>query len=224
MKKNIIAIYGAGGFGREVAWLAQTVSNSINNFKPVCFIDDDKKICGTKLNGLKVLSLRQAKNQYPGAYIICGIGSPAGREAAIHKAATMGFNIATLIHPRVEMSKWIKIGVGTVICSGCVLTTNITLAKHVQINLNCTIGHNVFIDDYATLAPGVHVSGYVNIGKRVYIGTGAVIINGTDDEPISIGDGSIIGAGACVIKSIPAEETWAGVPAKMIKTSNIKKR
>ncbi len=65
-------------------------------------------------------------------------------------------------------------GKGTVICAGCILTTNIKMGNHVQINLDCTIGHDVIMDDYATLAPGVHVSGYVSLGKRVYVGTGQI--------------------------------------------------
>jgi acetyltransferase-like isoleucine patch superfamily enzyme len=71
--------------------------------------------------------------------------------------------------------------------------------------------------DYTTLAPGVHVSGWAHFGKRVYVGTGAIIINGTQGEPITIGDDAIIGAGACVTKSIPIGETWVGIPAKVIK-------
>jgi len=68
--------------------------------------------------------------------------------------------------------------------------------------------------DFTTLAPGVHISGCVHLGKRVYVGTGAVIINGTQEEPIVIGDDAVIGAGACVIKSVPTGQTVVGVPAR----------
>ncbi|MBP1718669.1 MAG: sugar O-acyltransferase, sialic acid O-acetyltransferase NeuD family, partial [Deltaproteobacteria bacterium] len=108
------------------------------------------------------------------------------------------------------------IGDGTVICAGNILTTNITLGKQVQINLDCTIGHDVVMEDYVTLAPGVHVSGWVHLGNRVYVGTGAVIINGTEEAPIRIGDDAIIGAGACVIESVAKGLTVTGVPAKPV--------
>jgi serine acetyltransferase len=71
--------------------------------------------------------------------------------------------------------------------------------------------------DYTTLAPGVHVSGWVHIGKRVYVGTGAVIINGTEKVPLTIGDDTIIGAGAVVKEVIPSSVTAVGVPARVIK-------
>lgn len=67
---------------------------------------------------------------------------------------------------------------------------------------------------YTTLATGVHVSGWVYFGKRVYVGTVAVIINGTEEKPITIGDDAVIGAGACVTKSVPQGETWGGGACK----------
>jgi serine acetyltransferase len=84
----------------------------------------------------------------------------------------------------------------------------------VQINLDCTVGHDVVMGDYTTLAPGVHVSGCVRFGQRAYVGTGATIINGTQDAPLIIGDDAVIGAGACVTKSVPTGLTVVGVPAK----------
>lgn len=217
MEKEKIAIYGAGGFGREVAWLAQSVACKDKQVEVACFIDDNDKICDTIMNDIRVVSLKRAKEEYNELLVISGIGIPKIREVTMQKATLSGFRFTTLVHSRVEMSKWINIGEGTVICAGSILTTNIQLGKHVQINLDCTIGHDVVMDDYATLAPGVHISGFVRLGKRVYVGTGAVIINGSKDFPIVIGDDASIGAGTCVTKSIPSGETWAGVPARPIR-------
>jgi sugar O-acyltransferase (sialic acid O-acetyltransferase NeuD family) len=124
--------------------------------------------------------------------------------------------LATLVHPRVEKSRWVTIGSGVVICAGNILTTNITIGDNVQINLDCTVGHDVQLAEYATLAPGVHVSGCVTVGRRVYIGTGAVIINGTQQEPLTIGDDAVVGAAACVTRSVAAGATVVGVPAKAL--------
>ena len=107
-------------------------------------------------------------------------------------------------------------GRGIVICAGNILTTDITIGAHVQINLGCTIGHDVELHDYATLAPGVHVSGYVTIGRRVYIGTGATIINGSAERRLVIHDDAVVGAGACVTRSVADGLTVVGVPAKPI--------
>ncbi len=51
----------------------------------------------------------------------------------------------------------------------------------------------------------------VVIGRNVWLGCHVTVLPG-----ISIGDNAIVGAGAVVTKNIPANETWAGVPAKKI--------
>ena len=219
MKRKQIAVYGASGFGRELVWLV----HDCNTYYVVCFIDDDITKHGSILNGIPVLGLEQARKKFPNAKVVGGVGVPKTRETLIEKAARVGFDFETIIHPRVEHSQWVKIGTGSVICAGNILTTNIVLGEHVQINLDCTIGHDVIMDDYTTLAPGVHVSGWVHLGRRVYVGTGAVIINGTDQSPVVIGDDAIIGAGSVVTRGIPPGLTVAGVPAKPLKKETGKK-
>jgi sugar O-acyltransferase (sialic acid O-acetyltransferase NeuD family) len=209
-----IAIYGAGGFAREVAWLVSECCTPANDYRVVCFIDDNPATHGTLLNDVPVLGLVAAYRQFPDAGLVGGVGAPQTRQLLMEKSAAAGFGFATIIHPLVARSRWLEIGRGTVICAGNILTTNIVLGKHVQINLSCTVGHDVIMGDYTTLAPGVHVSGWVHFGKRVYVGTGANIINGSQDHPLIIGDDAVIGAGACVTKSVDAGLTVVGVPAK----------
>lgn len=202
-------IYGAGGFAREVAWLVERCGE-----EPVCFIDDDPETHGTVLNGLPVMGLDDVRRKFGNSAVVGAIGTPQGRERAMGRAVEAGLLPQTYVHPDAEMSRWIDIGEGTVICAGNILTTNIHLGRHVQINLDCTVGHDVRMGEFTTLAPGVHVSGWVHFGRRVYVGTGAVFVNGTRDSPVFIGDDAVVGAGACVTRSVESGVTVVGVPAK----------
>jgi sugar O-acyltransferase (sialic acid O-acetyltransferase NeuD family) len=204
-----IAVYGSGGFACEVAWLAQECGHQV-----VCFIDDDASKIGRNVNEIPVLSLAGAVERFPAAMIAAGIGNPSARESVTTRAVGLGLRPASLVHPRVEKSRWVTLGAGIVVCAGSILTTNIRVGDHVQINLDCTIGHDVNLGEYATLAPGVHVSGWVTLGRRAYVGTGATIINGTQEHPLVVGDDAIVGAGACVTRSVKAGVTVVGVPAK----------
>ena len=89
---------------------------------------------------------------------------------------------------------------------------NISIGCHVIINLDCTIGHDAIINDFATLYPSVNVSGITNIGHAAELGTGMQIIQGK-----KIGNYSIIGAGAVVVRDIPDKCTAVGSPARPIK-------
>jgi sugar O-acyltransferase (sialic acid O-acetyltransferase NeuD family) len=207
-------IYGAGGFAREVAWLVEQVAAAGRDTELIAFVVDDQKQVGQTLNSIPVRSLNQLAAECPGAGFVAAVGTPGTREQLAQKAVAAGFQPATIIHPRTEMSRFVEIGEGSVVCAGCILTTNIRLGKHVQINLDCTIGHDVVLSDFATLAPGVHVSGNVAIGRGAYIGTGAVIINGSSGASLVLGDGCVVGAGACVTRSVPERTTVVGIPAK----------
>jgi sugar O-acyltransferase (sialic acid O-acetyltransferase NeuD family) len=217
MTDQKIAVYGAGGFAREVAWLLDSFPE--NKYQVVAFIDDNPDQHGKELNQIPVMGLPEVKNTYPDVKVLAGIGAPKIREKVTQKTTDEGLDFVSVVHPNVEISRFVDIGEGVVICAGNIITTNITIGNHVQINLDCTIGHDVVLGDYATLAPGVHVSGNVQIGKRAYIGTGANIINGTADKPLLIGADAIIGAGACVTRDIPPDVTAVGIPAKPITKS-----
>lgn len=215
MSTTEIVIYGAGGFAREVAWLAQSCGPAEGGpFKVVSFVEDDQSLHGKDVNRIRVRSLQDAKTDFPAARMVLGIGRPKPRQIVMQRSLDAGFHFQSLIHPRVERSEWVKIGLGAIICAGNILTTNIELGRQVQINLDCTIGHDVILGDFATIAPGVHVSGWVTIEPGVYVGTGATIINGLEGSPLVIGEDAVIGAGACVTRSVAPSTTVVGVPAK----------
>ena len=64
-----------------------------------------------------------------------------------------------------------------------------------------------------TFAPRVSCSGRIVIEDDAYIGTGAVLKQGTSDNPLTIGKGAVIGMGAIVIKDVPPGVTVVGNPA-----------
>jgi sugar O-acyltransferase (sialic acid O-acetyltransferase NeuD family) len=215
MSLSDLIIYGAGGFAREVAWLAESAPSQWGALR--CFVDDDPARAGTALNGYEVLSLESARARYAGAGVAIAVGSPAARRAVAARAESAGFVPTTLVHPSCHRSRWIEIGDGTVICAGSSLTTNIVLGRHVQINLHCTVGHDVVLADFVTLAPGVHVSGYVEIDPGAYLGTGACIINGSSADVLRIGADAVVGAGAVVTRDVAPGTTVVGVPAKALR-------
>jgi sugar O-acyltransferase (sialic acid O-acetyltransferase NeuD family) len=209
-----LLIYGTGGFAREVAWLAESCMVTGVPWRLAGFIDDDHERVGVPLYERPVLSPADAGVRHPGAFVVVAMGNPSTRRRVVQRATDAGFVPITVVHPRVERSRHVQIGQGVVITAGCLLTTDIVLHDHVQINLGCTIGHDVVMHPYASLAPGVHVSGCVEIGAGAYLGTGAVVINGTPHAPLRIGAEAVVGAGAVVTRDVPPGVTVVGVPAR----------
>lgn len=210
-----IVIYGAGGHARETAWLIQAINHS-RPMHVACFADDDERAYGAVLNDTPVTSLADARARFPDALITIAIGNSRTRLRLADRAAQLGFGTASLIHPSVHTSSWNQFGEGLAICAGSVVTTNVTLGRHAQINVGCTVSHDVVAGDFLTLAPGVHISGCVRFGHRVQVGTGATFVNGTLSRPLIVGDDAVIGAGACVVRDVPPAVTVVGVPARVL--------
>ena len=214
MEPYELLIFGAGGFGREIASWAERASWEGRGFRVAGFVDDDPP--APELNGRIVLPLVDAAARFPAAGVLATVGQPALRERLIGKAAEAGLKAtAPLIHPNVEYDhEYVTFGEGVVVCAGTILTVNIEVQAHVQINLDCTVGHDAILGAYSTLSPGVHISGNVTLEERSFFGTGAVTVNGLPGKPVVIGADSIVGAGAVVTKNVPAGTTVTGVPAR----------
>lgn len=210
MKKLILV--GASGFGREVAWLVERINKDNQEREIVGFLDDNEELKGEKINGYTVLGNIESVANYKDLYFVCCIGSSRIRKKVIEnlKSNYPSIKFATLIDPSVYISKYTKVGEGSIICAGTILTVNINIGNHVIINLDCTIGHDAEIQDYVTLYPSVNISGLTKINGNTEIGTGSQVI-----QSISIGSNIIIGAGSCVVRNILDEGTYIGIPARL---------
>jgi len=202
-------IFGAGGSGREVAWLAK---QSWGNELEIEFLVDIPDYPRHPVNGHAVRLITEIEPNISSRVVIA-IGDPSSRRRIAILCDAVPLQEAIVVHPRSEISDSVELGSGTIVCAGTILTTNINVGRHVQINVGCTVSHDAIIGDFTTLSPGVHVSGHVHIGQGAFIGTGASIINGSQSAPIVIGDRAIVAAGACVTKSVEAGALVAGVPA-----------
>ena len=213
MKKiKDLYIIGAGGFGREVAWLVERINEVKPTWNIKGFIDDNESIWGIKEDEYEVVGGCDYLKQLEDVYAVCAVGSARVRKLIVDKFKDSKVKFATVVDPSVIISKRVEIGEGTIICAGTIITVDIKIGNHVIINLDCTIGHDDVIEDFVTIYPSVNVSGNVVLGECSELGTGMQIIQGK-----SIVAGTIIGAGAVVIKDIDEAGTYVGSPTKKIK-------
>ena len=215
MSVTEIMLWGAGASARETAWLAEDgQSPAGERFKVVCLIDDDEARSGTALHGLPILTLDQAVAAHPAAPLILAVGDSAARARMAAAAVQRGLSFKSVLHRTVLASRFAAIGTGVTIAANCVISVDAEIGDHAQLNFGCTVSHDSIIGRFTTLACGVHVSGRVRVGECVTIGVNVAVINGSQTEPLVIGDGATIGAGACVIGPVAPGETVVGVPAR----------
>ena len=204
-----LAIYGAGGFGREMAFMVQQMNAHINQWRLLGFFDDGKQ-ANEKIDGIAVLGGIERLNQWQSSLaIVMAVADPVVRRAVVGKIRNEHIEFPVMIHPQsMAGSAANKFGKGTLITAGSILTTGIELHDFVIVNLSCTIGHDVKIGSYTSVMPGCNISGGVTIGEGNLIGTGAQIL-----QYLSVGNDCKVGAGAVVTRSVESGKTFVGVPA-----------
>ena len=207
-----IAIVGSGGFAREILTLIDDINSRQPTYEVVGFVDSDTS---KTIHGYPVIGDDEYVNQVKESLsVVIAIGEPHLKKKIRNKYTNPLVKFPSLIHPSVLIGSkdTVSVGEGCVICAGCILTTDIKIKDFVTLNLMCTVGHDTEIDNYCSFMPSVNISGEVKVNESVYVGTGAKIIN-----QIEIGNNTIVGAGAVVTKSLLADCTAVGVPAKPIK-------
>lgn len=175
---NDIVIIGAGGIGREVAWIIEEI-NAVNpTWNIIGFVDDNSEMWGKELNGYRVLGGIEALDELEEKpYVVVAIANCSIKKNIVARLEEK-YKFATVIYPTVKVSKYIEIGNGTIIYPGVILTVNTKIGNHVIISGNCGIGHDTVIGNYSSVLWGSSFSGYDVIAEECFIGVGTNIIQG----------------------------------------------
>ena len=218
---DIIAVYGSGGFAREVMPLVKKEKQTIDN--NYYFIDDYLQKEGL-INGAKVLTYEKLIHDFSINSIYCSIAIAnfKARRKITEKCKQDGVKIISIKADNCCVMDEVIMGEGSILSPFVTITSNVTIGKSFHANLYSYVGHDCIIGDYVTFAPGVKCNGNVKINDNVFVGTGAIIHQGKSNKPIIIGENSKIAAGAVVTKNIPENVTVIGNPAQVLTKEHLK--
>lgn len=210
---KLYGLVGAGGFGREVMPVALEMLTRLHvarDFELVFVVESGA--AGT-VNGHRVLSAEAFLASDEERHFNIAIADHDVRqriaESFIARGATpFSINAAN----NVSLSHN-EIGEGAILCPFVTLTSNARIGRFFHANIYSYVAHDCVIGDFVTFAPRVNCNGRVTIEDHAYIGTGAVLRQGSDEKPIVIGRGAVVGMGAVVTKSVAPLTTVVGNPA-----------
>jgi sugar O-acyltransferase (sialic acid O-acetyltransferase NeuD family) len=191
------AIYGAGGFGREVKMLLDQISRVYKDRTFAGYIDDNTQFH-------PVADLSEVED------ILISIADPIIRKQIAGKLINQ-YQFKNLIHTDIFIDPSNKIEKGCIICSGVKITVGVVVKDFCIINLNSVVGHDVVMGPFCSIMPSANILGGVTLGEGVFIGSNSTILQG-----VTIGNHAIVGAGSVVTHSVSAGQKVAGVPARLI--------
>jgi sugar O-acyltransferase (sialic acid O-acetyltransferase NeuD family) len=211
---NDIAIYGAGGFGREVACLINWI-NSINHQWNIIGFFDDLIEENTQISHFgKVIGGIEALNSYNKQLsVVIAVGNPKAIFAILNSINNPLIRFPNIIAPDfiIKDDSTFSIGYGNLIQSGCKVSCDVQIGNFNVFNVDIGIGHDVKIGNYNVLMPSVKVSGAVNIGDTNFFGVGSIVL-----QQIIIRNNIRLGAGSVLMTKPKEGYTYIGIPAKII--------
>lgn len=208
---NKILVYGAGGLGRGIIELLESINKENSTaWEIIGFVDDkqvgfinDYEVWG---NTEQLLRIKEPIS------VVLALGNPQSKKETYEKLMkNKKIHFPNIVHPSVEIPKFNVMGYGNVISKGVSMSVNIQLGSFNLIHYNCSIGHDVSMGNYNSIFPLTSVSGYVHLTNEIEVGANATILPG-----VKVNDNVRVGAGSVVTKEIQESMTVTGAPAKKL--------
>lgn len=211
-----IAIYGAGGFGREVACLIRKINESLPepewNF--IGYFDDGKQKGADWQFGKILGGMAEANSWDKPLCVAIAIGNPHTLRFIAESIKNNNIEFPNLIAPdTIFLDKdSFEMGKGNIVCWGCLFSCSTTMGNFNIFNNFITIGHDAIIGDFNAFMPGVRISGEVTIGNENFWGFNSGIV-----QQKKVGNGVTVGANAVLLRKPKDGCTYVGVPATIVK-------
>ncbi|MFA7402896.1 MAG: hypothetical protein WC007_02795 [Pelobacteraceae bacterium] len=200
MSKKDVIIVGARGLAKELLGYIE----EHGGYRVTCILDENKL---DDLFGYEVIHPDEYSGACKNAFL--AVGYPEHKEFVIEKYRNLQLVWETFVHPTAVISKYVRLGTGSIIAPFVLLAGNAVLSDFVFMNVYSAVGHDSVVGTRCSLMPYSCVNGGVAIGKECLVATGAKILPG-----VTMGDRCRISAGAIVSIDVPADSLVFGNPAQ----------
>lgn len=209
-----IAIYGFGGFGREVACLIRKINEQQPRWKFIGYFDDGHA-AGERNTYGEVLGDMETLNGWPRELDVAfAIGSAPVLRRLTARVVNPRVGFPNLIAPDVLFFDHdsVTMGRGNLLTFGCRLSCGVTLGDFNILNGCVSLGHEASLGDCNVLFPETRLSGEVRVGDGNFFGARSFVMQG-----VRIGCDTRIGAGSFVLRRTRDGNLYAGNPATIVK-------
>ena len=199
-----VAVLGGGGHAKVVISTLRAAGFTVS-----AVYDDADGSRGRHVLGVEVRGPLSAAIADGARRAVIAIGSNEVRKQLATSPTLAGLEFVSVVHPHSYVDPSVRLDAGTVVFAGAVLQPECKVGQHVIVNTGATVDHDSCLHDFSQVCPGAHLAGNVTLEEGVFIATGATLVPG-----VSVGAWSTVGAGAAVLRDLPAGVKALGVPAR----------
>ncbi len=209
-----LLIYGASGFGKEVACLIDKINQIDPQWNIIGYIDDDDAKKGQQVSHYGIVhGNRDVLKAWPSPVaVVVAIGNPQIMSKVTDEIKDYPqLSFPNIIHPSFGMADEdaCHMGKGNIIQRGCFFSCDVTIGDFNVFNGMVVLGHDVKIGSCNVIMPAVRVSGAVTMGERNLLGVSSIVLQG-----IKIGNDVNLSAGSVLMKKPQDGMIYIGNPAK----------
>lgn len=171
------------------------------SYQVVAFCVDDEFLNKSEFNGLPVVPFSSLESKYPKEHFDCFVAVGYNemndvRMRLYQKVKELGYYLPNYISPRCSFLTEEKLGDNNFILEDNTIQPFVKIGSNNVFWSGNHIGHDVQIDDHCYITSHVVISGFTRIRNNSFLG-----VNATLRDAITIGEYTLIGAGASIMKN-----------------------
>lgn len=202
-----IAIYGAGGYGNEIAALIKKLNIQKKTWNFVGFFDDSKEKGLETFYGPILGNIDDLNSWNKELSIVIAIGNPEVLQVLYNKIQNKFIDFPNIIAPDILYHdiNTVSMGQGNVIMYHSIISCFTTIGDFNLINSNVSIGHDCVLGSFNVINPAVRISGTVQIGNTNFFGVGSIIM-----QNLKVGNHTQISAGCTIFRN--TQDSYLYIP------------
>lgn len=207
-----IAIYGAGGFGRELACMMSSINQKEPTWNLIGYFDDGKEVGEKTTYGISLGGLERLNEWKTPLSVVMSLGTPKVLRSVVCKINNPNIDFPNIIAPNVVLfdESTLVMGKGNVIFPYSLISCNVKMGDFNMLNVYTQIGHESELGSYNVIMPSTNISGGVIIGDANLFGVKSTVLQYKKVE-----NEVVLSPGSVLSRTAKEGKIYLGNPAKV---------
>jgi sugar O-acyltransferase (sialic acid O-acetyltransferase NeuD family) len=215
-----VILLGYGGNVVDIVDMLDDINDAQGpRYELLGFLDNRDELQGRSLHGYPMLGrfadAAHLIERHPDVLFTTWIGRVDTYLRRPQMIASLGLppeRFLTLVHPTSYISRRAQVGHGVLIYQHCTVSNSAVIGDHVVVLPHTVISHDCVVGEYAVATSNVLIASEAKVGRNCYLGSACSMLPG-----VTIGEGSLVGLGAVVLRDIAPYKVVVGNPARVLR-------